>query len=72
MSSRDYARFGDQLEKITGRKCYITLATNSIKLHIDENKKYGKYLWIDPHWELRKDGEIIESDQTYPNHNHVE
>lgn len=66
MSSRDHQRHQDQLSALQGRRAFATLATNSIKLHIDENKKDGTYLWIDPPWEFYRDGAFVESSETYP------
>lgn len=39
-----------------------------MKLHIDENKKNGTFLWIDPPWQFGRDEDIIESSASYPDH----
>jgi hypothetical protein len=66
MSARDYERYHDNLSTLQGRKAFATLATNSIKLHIDENKKDGEFVWIDPPWEFYRDGNLVESSDSYP------
>ncbi len=68
MSARDYHLYHKKLPALEGRRCFVTLATNSIKLHIDEVKKDGTFLWLDPPWEFRKDGAVIESSASCPNH----
>lgn len=68
MSARDYKEFHAQLPALVGRKCFVTLATNSLKLHIDQDKMGGTYLWIDPPWQFGRDGEIIESSASCPHH----
>src|ERR1700721_87915 len=68
MSARDYTQHRHELAALIGRKCFLTLATNSIKLHIDENKKGGAFLWIDPPWQFGRDGDILESSNSYPDH----
>jgi hypothetical protein len=68
MSARDYHLYHNKLPALGGRRCFVTLATNSIKLHIDEVKKDGTFLWLDPPWEFRKDGAVIESSASCPDH----
>ncbi|HTL69272.1 MAG TPA: hypothetical protein VL200_16520 [Lacunisphaera sp.] len=68
MPARDYKEFHAQLPSLVGRKCFVTLATNSLKLHIDHDKKGGTYLWVDPPWQFCRDGEIIESSASCPHH----
>lgn len=68
MSSRDHDKYGAMLDQLAGRKCFLTLATNSLKLHLDENKPYGSYLWIDPPWQFGRHEEIIESSLNHPHH----
>jgi hypothetical protein len=68
MPSRDYMEFSTQLPALVGRKCFLTLATNSVKLHLDENRKGGTFLWIDPPWQFGRAGEIIESSASCPHY----
>ena len=68
MSSRDYQRHHAQLSALRGRKAFATLATNSIKLHIDANKKEGTYLWIDPPWEFYRENVLVGSSASCPDH----
>jgi hypothetical protein len=68
MSARDYLLYDSFLPALVGRKSFLTLATNSIKLHIDQNKKAGTYLWIDPPWAFVKTVLWIESSQSCPDY----
>jgi hypothetical protein len=68
MSARDYELYHRRLKALQGRKSFVTLATNSIKLHIDENKKNGTYLWLDPPWEFRRHAKTVESSYSCPDH----
>jgi len=68
MSARDYKEFHARLPTLVGRKCFVTLAANSLKLYIDHDKNGGTYLWIDPPWQFGRDGEIIESSSSCPHH----
>jgi hypothetical protein len=68
MSAQDYRLYHDKLSALRGRKCFVTMATNSIKVHIDEDKKNGIFLWLDPPWEFRKDGIVIETSASCPDH----
>jgi hypothetical protein len=68
MSARDYDLYQRELSPLRGRRCFVTLATNSIKLHIDENKKKGTFLWLDPPWTFCRNGILIESSASCPDH----
>ena len=68
MSSRDYQLYHTSLPALAGRKSFVTLATNSIKLHIDKDEKKGTYLWIDPPWAFGRAETLIESSETCPDH----
>lgn len=68
MSSRDYQEFSAQLPALVGRKCFLTLATNSVKVHLDENTRGGTFLWIDPPWQFGCEGEIIASSASCPHY----
>lgn len=72
MSSRDYEINQKFLPPLKGRKSFVTLATNSIKLHIDDDGKSGTYLWIDPPWVFGDDGKMIESSETCPDYSEPE
>jgi hypothetical protein len=72
MSSRDYIRHAAALRTLVGRACLATVAANSLKLHIDENRKGGTYLWIDPPWVFERAGELIRSSATCPYHEQSE
>jgi len=66
MSTRDYKENHELLPPLEGRRCSLTLAANTIKLHIDENRKGGDYIWIDPPWALLRDGATIATSASYP------
>lgn len=66
MSAKDYQLYHQKLPALQGRKCFLLLATNSIKLHIDETKKNGTFLWLDPPWEFRRGGTVIETSASCP------
>lgn len=68
MSARDYAEHHLELPSLEGRLCFLSLATNSVKLHIDENKCDGTFLWIDPPWQFGRHGKVIESSDSCPFH----
>jgi len=68
MSARDYAENHALLPSFEGRQCFLTLATNTAKLHIDKNQKDGTYIWIDPPWSLTKDRAVVCSASSYPDH----
>jgi hypothetical protein len=68
VSARDYDRYHRFLSALKGRRSFVTVATNSIKVHIDKDKKGGIFLWLDPPWEFRKNGTFIETAATYPDH----
>jgi hypothetical protein len=68
MSARDYDRYHHRLPALRGRKSFVTLATNSIKLHIDEDKRDGTFLWLDPPWEFRREDTIIETSSSCPHY----
>lgn len=68
MSARDYAENSAELPALVGRKCFVTLATNSVKLHIDRDQKGGTFLWIDPPWQFGRGEELIESSASCPHY----
>ena len=68
MSERDYNKYHHNLHGLAGRRTYLSLATNSIKIHIDEVRKGGTYIWIDPPWEFQKNGKSIASSASCPQH----
>ena len=68
MSDRDVSKFKNRLLLLVGWQCFVTPATNSIKLHIDENKKVGTFLWMDPPWQFVKGEFVIESSDSCPHY----
>lgn len=68
MSASDYTAYAHKLPLLAGRCCSVSLATNSLKLHIDENKKDGSYLWIDPPWQFGLNDTLIDEAWTCPHH----
>lgn len=68
MSIRDYKRDRENLSKLVSRPAFVTLAVNSIKLHIDKNIKNGTYIWIDPPWQFGQGDQLITSSSDCPSH----
>lgn len=68
MSARDYKEHQHNLQTLVRKRCFLTLAANSVKLHIDENKEGGAFLWIDPPWQFGRGDKIIESSASCPHH----
>ena len=68
MSVRDCTRDGDKLPACIGRACFVTVAGNSIKLHLDENRPRGNYLWIDPSWQFGHGQDLITASMDCPSH----
>ena len=66
MSLRDYNQYKDLIPKIIGRKCFLSGAMNSLKLHIDEDKKDGIFIWVDPPWVFGTTEAKITSSYAYP------
>ncbi len=63
MSLRDIERSRAVLESFKGRRCFATLATNSIKFRFGDGATKGRYIWIDPSWVYSREwGEITSSD----------
>ena len=68
MTARDYKLYHAKLASLEGRPCFLSMACNSIKLHIDRDEKNGTYLWIDPPWVFGTEDAEIETSETCPNH----
>lgn len=68
MSVADLNRSRDALLLFRGRRCICTVAANSLKLHIDEDKKGGSYIWVDPPWMLSREFEEMASPDDCPHH----
>jgi hypothetical protein len=66
MSKRDYRRDRRQIAELQGKRCFLTLAMNSVKLHINKNQKNGLFIWIDPPWQFGQGDELIAASATYP------
>lgn len=66
MSKKDYSEYGDILLSFKAHQCFTSVATNSIKLHINERKPYSSYIWIDPPWYFMKDDIVITSASDCP------
>ena len=66
MSARDYAENHKYFDSLVGRRCFLSLAANTAKIHIDENRKGGDYIWVDAPWRLLFRGEVVSSSACYP------
>ena len=65
MSLRDLKENRKTLLAFKGRQCFASLATNSIKIHIDKNQKNGRYIWIDPPWLFFQGLDTVTSSHEY-------
>ena len=68
MSKKDHDEYGNILFSFEGHKCFTSIVTNSIKLHIDERKSDGAYIWIDPPWSFIKNDAVITSASDCPHY----
>jgi hypothetical protein len=68
MSLADLQQSRDALISFSGRRCFCTVAANSLKLHIDEDRKGGSYIWVDPSWALYRGFEEVASSADCPPH----
>jgi len=66
MSKRDYRRDAKRIAEFQGRRCLLSLAMNSVKIHIDKRIKRGLFIWIDPPWQFCQDEKLIASSASYP------
>lgn len=67
-SNRDALKYGEELTSLVGRNCSLSLATNSLKIHLDERERGSSYLWIDPPWELRIGSKVVQTADSCPRH----
>jgi hypothetical protein len=65
MSLRDLKQNRATLAAFKGRRCFLQLATNSIRFRMDDRAKKGCYIWIDPPWVFSRDWEEITSSDAY-------
>ncbi len=65
MSQRDLDQNRALLSSFKGRRCFATLATNSMKFRIDDSTKKGRYIWIDPPWVFSRGWQEITSSDEY-------
>lgn len=68
MSRKDHSEYGDILSSFEGYQCFTSVATNSIKLHINERKSHSSYIWIDPPWSFLQNDIIITSASDCPHY----
>ena len=65
MSQRDIEQNRELVRSFQGRRCFVSLHTNSIRFRIDDNDKQGRYIWIDPPWVFSRERDEITSSEGY-------
>ncbi|MBM3846940.1 MAG: hypothetical protein FJ405_11735 [Verrucomicrobia bacterium] len=65
MSQRDIDQNRELVLSFRGRRCFATLATNSIRFRVDAEDKKGRYIWIDPPWVLSCGWDEIAASEDY-------
>ena len=69
MSKRDYGKYKKEISKFRYKPIRYIAATNSLKIQCCRNSGRGKpYIWIDPSWELFRNGKFYTSSRAYPYH----
>lgn len=69
MSKRDYRKYKREISYFRYKPVRYIAATNSLKIQCRRDSGRGKpYIWIDPSWELFKNGKFYISSRTYPYH----
>ena len=66
MSKRDYRRDARRLREFDGKRCFISVATNSLKLHLGRRQRSGTFIWIDPPWELSHGSDTVTTSADCP------
>lgn len=67
-SNRDALKYGKELPSLVGCDCFLSLATNSLKIHLDKREREGSYLWIDPPWEFTISSKVIQTADSCPHY----
>jgi hypothetical protein len=67
-SNRDALKYGKDLPALVGCDCFLSLACNSLKIHLGKREKGGSYFWIDPPWEFRIGDKIVQTADACPHH----
>jgi len=65
MSQRDLQQNRATLIGFKGRRCFASLATNSIRFRFDDRDKQGHYIWVDPPWVFSSDLQEITTSNEY-------
>ena len=68
MSAKDWATYGPIARALLGRTVLSGLPTNSLKLATDKADHRHAYIWVDPPWELLRDGARLVGSAEYPHH----
>jgi hypothetical protein len=72
VSAADWNEYGLVALTLIGKPLQVTGVTNSLKLRADPSDQRRSYIWVDPPWELLKDG-VRHADSTeYPHHEDVD
>jgi hypothetical protein len=66
MSKRDVLAYGAATETFVGRRVFVSLATNTLKLMMDSRHNGPDFLWIDPPWLVLAPHGLLTSTDEYP------
>ena len=67
MSRFDLATFAKLAAPLRLRRPVVTFATNSIKLRFaPDSGRAGRYIWIDPPWQLQRNDQPFLDSSSYP------
>jgi hypothetical protein len=66
MSKRDHRRDSSRVRTFAGRRCFLSVAVNSLKFHIGRRQKAGTFVWVDPPWQFGKGNDLITTSADCP------
>ena len=66
MSQRDLESYGPIVDSFLGRRVYVSVVVNTLKLILDRREAGAEFLWIDPAWQLLRGDELQVSSDSYP------
>jgi hypothetical protein len=66
MSEKDVQAYRVVAESFVGRRVFVSVLTNTLKLIMDSRHAGPEFLWIDPPWALLRGQVVIVSAESYP------
>jgi len=67
VSAKDLETYGPVARGFCGNPLFLSLPTNSIKLLAARGGPGTPYIWIDPPWDLSRNGQLLATAADYPN-----